>query len=201
MGVFFASTTGLLCVLLAAAPWLAWQVQGEPGRALASALVALLCATALAWARRRRLPLEITTLLLLPPAIAWGLGEGFGLFVRVRHWDLVAHTTAGFAIGMLVLPLLLAWLGPVRRRWLLALLASVAIAALAGVLWELGEWVVDAWIGSTTLGDVHDTLSDLAADLAGATAGAGAALWARALLPDERRSRLALAFRSLAHPR
>ena len=151
------------------------------------------------WARRTRLPLELTTLLLLPPATAWGLGEGFGLFARVAYWDAIAHTVAGMAIGALATPFLLAHLREdVRRRAALALLGAVGIAALAGALWEAAEWTSDTLLGSRTLGNAADTVADLICDVGGALVGGGVALLAARSLPLPHRRRLGHPFRSLA---
>lgn len=201
MRIVLAAVVALLLASILAAPALALAARGLPGRALACALVACAATALAAWARRRRLPLEISAILLLPLAVAWGLGEGLGLFVRIAQWDLVAHLVAGLAIGALAAPALLAHLRAHPRRGAIAVACAAGAAALAGVLWEAGEWTVDAVLGSSTLGPVGDTIADLVADVAGALAGAAAALRARDRLPADHRRRLARPFRALARVR
>jgi len=199
MRALLGTLIAVMLLLIVAAPPLAWSVRQMPGVALASALAAGASLAVAWWARRRRLPLELTTLLLLPPAAAWGLGEGLGLFARVACWDAIAHTVAGLAIGALATPFLLAHLRPdARRRRGMALLGAVGIAALAGALWEAGEWTSDTLLGSRTLGNAADTVADLVCDVAGALAGGGAAFVAGSRLPELHRRRLALPFRALA---
>lgn len=201
MRVLLASAVALLLGSILAAPALALAARGLPGRALACALVACLALAVAGWARRRRLPLELSAILLLPPAIAWGLGEGLGLFARVAHWDLVAHLVAGLAIGSLAAPALRLRLhvGPARAATAIA--CAAGLAALAGVAWEAAEWCVDTLLGSAHLGPVGDTLADLLADVAGGLVGGAAALLAGRRLPAPHRERLARPFRALARSR
>lgn len=197
-----AAANGALFALIAAAPPLALVGRRLPGVALACLFAALASIAVLAWARRRRLPLEITTLLLLPPAVAWGLGEGCGLFARLPLWDTLAHGVAGFSLGALGTAGAAAARHPtVRAPGLLALLGGLGLASLAGALWELGEWTSDRLLGTATLGSAGDTVADLAADLGGALLGASLTLAGARRLSPPRRDRLAHPFRTLLHPR
>lgn len=197
--ILTAAVAACLALLLAS-PWLALFVRGLPGVAIASSLAATASVVVAAWARRVRLPIELTTLLLLPPAVAWGCGEGLGFFARIPFWDAIAHSTAGLSLGVLGAATALRLL-PIRNapaRRVAAVLAGLALAALAGSLWEVGEWTSDTLLGSNTLGSAADTVGDLAADLGGALLGGISVLVASRALPHVHRERLARPFRALS---
>jgi hypothetical protein len=179
-------TAAASLALLAAAPALAWFGRGRPGIALACAL-ALGVAVGLALGcRKARLPVEVQAVMLVPFAAAWGLGEGFGLFARVRGWDALCHLLAGGALGVLV-----AGLAAGKRRTPGALLLRALVFAVAiGLGWEAGEWTADRVLGTHTLGTPADTRTDLLCDGLGGLAGAGLVVVGHRYLAVPERRRL-----------
>ncbi|MGC4122566.1 MAG: hypothetical protein QM765_49945 [Myxococcales bacterium] len=160
----------LLSMVAAAVPCTAWTYS-RPG-------VAASCAVALgvAWlgpflfARLgMRLSSGLWLLWLLPFALAWGLGEGMGLFARLPWWDHVAHAAA----GAMVFALVRSWTAPRLRAGRVSLELACVLAALAvGAAWEIGEFACDSWLGSATQAGNTDTMLDLVFDACGAAAAA-----------------------------
>lgn len=98
----------------------------------------------------------------------------------------LTSTISHFFIGAL-----LAWLlrGPVMCRWAPGSRDWLVIPGLVlsiGVVWEFGEWLADALLGSDLAVDALDALADLGADLIGAIAGV--ALYHR--FPSDSRGRV-----------
>jgi hypothetical protein len=164
--------------LLAAAPALAWFGRGRPGIALACVLALAVAAGLAHGSRKARLPVEVQAVLLLPFAAAWGLGEGFGLFARVRGWDALCHFLAGGTLGVVAAGLL----ADPRRSTGARLLRGLVLAVAIGLVWEAGEWTADRLLGTRTLGTAADTRTDLLCDGLGGLVGAGLAVAGRRYL-------------------
>lgn len=159
----------VVAALLEASVAAASVVEASRGRVGLAAVCAAAWAVAAAvprWARRRGAPFGdgLRLLWLCPFALGWGLGEGLGLFGRFPWWDVLAHVAGGTAAAALLLARVARRRG-VGRGSLLAL--ALLAAAVAGGLWEAGEWASDRALGTQTQGGGADTLGDLAADLAG----------------------------------
>ncbi len=166
----------LLLSMVAAAVPCSWLGRGQP-KVAASCLLALGVA-ALGPRLLRRLGIDVSGGLelvwLAPFALAWGLGEGMGLFERLPWWDCVAHAVAGATVFALAAR----WAARRLRAGRLALGVVCALAALAvGAAWEIGEFASDSWLGTATQAGNSDTVMDLVFDAAGAAA-ASAGAWA-----------------------
>jgi hypothetical protein len=186
-----ASSLGLLAV----APAVVLLRGGSHGVAVFSAVVASIAALITVAARKLRLPMEITLLLLLPFALGWGLGEPLSLFSRVAQFDKVCHVTGGLCLGVLAAGWVVAQ-GPMRHRGVAMLLAALGLAALLGSLWEIGEVVFDLILKAHSSGTSFDTAGDLTADLLGGALGAAAVALAPRVLREP--GRLARPLRRLS---
>jgi hypothetical protein len=169
--------------LLAVSPLFVLARGGSRGVAVFSAVVAAVAGVVALAARRLRLPMEITLLLLLPFTLGWGLGEPLQLFTRVAQFDKVCHMTGGLCLGVLAAGWVVAQRPP-RHRGLAMLLAALAIAALVGSLWEIGEVVFDLALKAHSSGTSFDTAGDLTADMLGGALGAAAVALAPRMLRE-----------------
>jgi len=174
--VRYARWAMLGCLALGAP--LSWLARERPAMAAAclGALATSRAVPALVRRRGRSFSAHLELLWLAPFVACWGLGEGWGLFVRVRWWDDWTHALGGAAVFAL------GWaLGP-RRRGRVAL--GLVLALAAGALWELGEFASDGLLRTATQGGNSDSMADLLFDLLG---GLGAAAGALALDAARRR--------------
>jgi hypothetical protein len=165
--------------MVAAAVPCSWLARARPGVAAssASALAVALIAPRLFGRWGLRISDRLELVWLLPFALAWGLGEGMGLFARLPWWDHVAHAAG----GAMAFALARAWAAPRIRTRRLALSVLCALVALAvGAVWEIGEFASDSWLGTATQAGNSDTMLDLVFDGVGA-AGTGLALLVRDL--------------------
>lgn len=96
---------------------------------------------------------------------------GIDYYASYRLTDELMHLAGGFAIafaaGRSIEELRARGVVPDPGR-LLRVLLVVSLTALAAVLWELAEFLSDRYLGTRTLGDLEDTLLDLALGIGGA---------------------------------
>ena len=115
-------------------------------------------------------------------AIGIFVGERWGLYDTIPHFDKVMHFLGGMAVAWFALSVfqneLVRWTG-----WK-QLVVLTATACLVGVVWEFAEYFANftrythpAFYHWYHGGDLADTLGDLAADILG---GAAFAFWALA---------------------
>ena len=99
------------------------------------------------------------------------LASDLDIYLRYELTDELMHPAGGFAIAFAVARALdelrARSLVPDPGRPLRATLV-VSLSATAAVLWELAEFVSDRYFGTRTLGDLEDTLADMALGIAGA---------------------------------
>lgn len=96
-----------------------------------------------------------------------------GFYARYNLTDELMHPLGGFAIAFAAAR----GLDELRRRRVVPdpgrlqrALLIFSLTATAAVAWELSEYFADRYLGTRTLGDVEDTLFDLALGLVGALA-------------------------------
>jgi hypothetical protein len=116
-----------------------------------------------------------------------GYGEVLGAYDRWAWFDTVVHVTLPFLVAPVVY-LGLARIEVVpdphertgRSRDAGITVVTFALGLAVGALWEMVEFVLDAFAGTQLQESNTDTVRDLAADAVGALLGAGLlALWTR----------------------
>lgn len=100
------------------------------------------------------------------------LGEQFGLYYAIPHFDKVMHVMGGIAVAWMAFALLQKHVTAMSA--LQQLLVIVSVACFVGVVWEFAEFAANStqhtypafyhWFHG---GDLADTLGDLAADITG----------------------------------
>ncbi len=107
-------------------------------------------------------------------AVGVGIASNhFDLYRRIVWYDEILHLVTAFFLGVLVGARAHRTVFRGTRARLVRRVAVIVTVVLAlGLLWELGEWLVDRWRGTTMSKGTKDTAVDLLADLAGALAGA-----------------------------
>ncbi len=183
----FAAKALLAALLLLGALWPHGNFEGKGMAYRLPAFLAPGLAVTWHWWRRRsdgrRYPVALDAALTLP-FLFDTLGNAFGLFDSVQHFDSVLHTVnwavlcAGVTLTFARAPI---GVGADRRYHLLA---GAGFGAIAIVLWEAMEYgVMEAGVGGLQL-TYRDTIGDLLLSTAG---GALGAWWAVRRLGAEER--------------
>ncbi len=109
--------------------------------------------------------------------IAWGLlvvgllasaaGSIFNLYAMFWWFDEALHFFLPFAVTLVVGLYAYGALLTGRRHEVLLALTIAGLGLALGTLWELVEWIYDAFAAGNTIKDKTDTMIDLSLNLAG----------------------------------
>jgi hypothetical protein len=168
--------------------WRSWPgrvgfaLAGDPGGA---AVLASLGAITLL-ARLVNLP-RVYDLCLTAAMALQGFGEAFGLYDEFVRFDDVVHVT----LPLLTAPVV--YIGLARLQvvpdprdethmphYAGIFVVTTALGIAIGALWEIAEWMSDAWLGTDLSLGNDDTVGDLVRDTFGSLLGAALLVaWAR----------------------
>jgi len=98
-------------------------------------------------------------------------GSGLGFYAHIPNWDTIVHLYSG---------IFLTWLGlfavqqaEIKSKGKLPMwfgvLAGLSISLAFAVAWEIGEFLSDLFLHTTTQAGLEDTIVDMAAAVVGAT--------------------------------
>ena len=98
-------------------------------------------------------------------------GMEFGIYDKFYYYDSILHTFSSMVLATLIMVSLFV----IERNYskiqmsinLIALFTVFTTMAL-GVVWEIGEFLMDQFLGTTTQPDLYDTMMDLILDTLGA---------------------------------
>lgn len=103
------------------------------------------------------------------------VGEYWGLYAFIPHFDKVMHISGGLAVAWMAMALLQSDIEGLAA-WKQALII-VSVTSLIGILWEFAEYGSNSirythpvWYHYFHSGDLADTVGDLIADLTGGAA-------------------------------
>jgi hypothetical protein len=112
--------------------------------------------------------------------VAFGvLGEPMGWYATLSWYDELLHASTSFWLTLLIAVYARSSIFrnlDGHRLWKLALIVGAGVSV--GVVWEIGEWLVDHAFGGETVKGRYDTSIDLLLDSIGALLGAGVGLGA-----------------------
>jgi hypothetical protein len=113
-------------------------------------------------------------------AIAWGLlvvgllasaaGSIFNLYAMLWWFDEALHFFLPFAVTLVLGLYAYGALVTGRRHEVLLALTIAGLGLALGTLWELVEWIYDAFAAGNSIKDKTDTMIDLTANLVGGVA-------------------------------
>ncbi|MBI5467072.1 MAG: hypothetical protein HY975_02550 [Candidatus Kerfeldbacteria bacterium] len=116
------------------------------------------------WLRRRGSRLSWVTVILTFGSI-WldALGNFQHLYAGYWWWDRITHTVGGMAISGGFIDFFQSWrrTGQLTVTWGFATLTGFLVGQLLGSLYEISEWLGDAWFGTNRVVYRYDTPHDL----------------------------------------
>lgn len=122
------------------------------------------------WLRRRGSRLSWVTILLTFGSI-WldALGNFQHLYGGFWWWDRITHTLGGMAISGGFIDFFQSWrrTGQLNVTWAQAAVGGFLVGQLLGSLYEISEWLGDAWFGTDRVVYRYDTPHDLFFNLLG----------------------------------
>lgn len=109
------------------------------------------------------------------------MGSALGVYGAIASWDSWAHLYSGVVlgwVGLFVVRIVERQTKAELPQWF-SLCVAVMTALALGAIWEVGEFMSDRSIGTTTQFGLEDTIVDMAAAGVGAGIVVVAAVWLR----------------------
>ncbi len=98
-------------------------------------------------------------------------GMEFGIYDKFYYYDAILHTFSSMVLATLVIVSLFVIernYSKIRMSINLIALFTIFTTMALGVVWEIGEFLMDQFLGTATQPDLYDTMMDLILDTLGA---------------------------------